>query len=26
MFTSILGTRMLINWLYGHRRIEKLSL
>ncbi len=26
MFTSILGTRMLINWFYGHRRIEKLSL
>ncbi len=26
MFTAILGTRMLINWLYGNRRIEKLSL
>jgi len=26
MFTSILGTRMLINWFYGSRRIEKLSL
>jgi preprotein translocase subunit SecD len=26
MFTSILGTRMLINWFYGNRRIEKLSL
>ncbi|MCK5924566.1 MAG: MMPL family transporter, partial [Methylococcales bacterium] len=26
MFTSILGTRMLINILYGNRRIEKLSL
>ncbi len=26
MFTAILGTRMLINWFYGNRRIEKLSL
>lgn len=26
MFTSILGTRMLINGFYGHRRIKKLSI
>ncbi|MDQ7090629.1 MAG: protein translocase subunit SecD [Methylococcales bacterium] len=26
MFTSILGTRMLINWFYGKRRVEKLSI
>lgn len=26
MFTSILGTRMLINWYYGGRRVEKLSI
>lgn len=26
MFTSILGTRMIINWIYGHRRVEKLSI
>ncbi|NOQ35886.1 MAG: protein translocase subunit SecD [Methylococcaceae bacterium] len=26
MFTSILGTRMLINWYYGDRRVEKLSI
>lgn len=26
MFTAILGTRMLINWIYGGRRIEKLSI
>ncbi len=26
MFTAILGTRMVINWIYGGRRIEKLSI
>lgn len=26
MFTAILGTRMVINWVYGHRRIDKLSI
>ncbi len=26
MFTSILGTRMLINWFYGNRRVKKLSI
>ncbi|WP_349431706.1 protein translocase subunit SecD [Methylomarinum sp. Ch1-1] len=26
MFTAIMGTRMLINWLYGNRRVEKLSI
>lgn len=26
MFTAITGTRMLINWIYGNRRIEKLSI
>ncbi len=26
MFTSILGTRMLINWIYANRRVEKLSI
>ncbi len=26
MFTAILGTRMLINWIYGGRRIAKLSI
>jgi preprotein translocase subunit SecD len=26
MFTAIMGSRMLINWIYGHRRVEKLSI
>jgi preprotein translocase subunit SecD len=26
MFTAILGTRMLINWFYGNRRVAKLSI
>lgn len=26
MFTAILGTRMLVNWIYGNRRVEKLSI
>ena len=26
MFTAILGTRMIVNWVYGNRRIEKLSI
>ncbi len=26
MFTAITGTRMVINWVYGNRRIEKLSI
>lgn len=26
MFTAILGTRMLINWIYGGKRVEKLSI
>ncbi|MGZ8226262.1 MAG: protein translocase subunit SecD [Methylococcaceae bacterium] len=26
MFTAITGTRMIINWVYGNRRIEKLSI
>lgn len=26
LFTAIWGTRMLINWLYGNRRVEKLSI
>jgi len=26
MFTAILGSRMLINWIYGERRIEKLTI
>lgn len=26
MFTAILGTRMVINWIYGNRRVEKLSI
>ena len=26
MFTAITGTRMVINWLYGNRRVEKLSI
>ncbi|MEI6544416.1 MAG: protein translocase subunit SecD [Methylococcales bacterium] len=26
MFTAITGTRMVINWIYGNRRVEKLSL
>ncbi|WP_031432992.1 protein translocase subunit SecD [Methylomarinum vadi] len=26
MFTAIMGTRMLINWIYGNRRIDKLSI
>lgn len=26
MFTAILGTRMLINWIYGARRVSKLSI
>ncbi len=25
MFTAITGTRMVINWVYGNRRVEKLS-
>ena len=25
MFTAIAGTRMVINWIYGNRRVEKLS-
>jgi preprotein translocase subunit SecD len=25
MFTAITGTRMVINWIYGNRRVEKLS-
>jgi len=26
MFTAISGTRMVINWVYGNRRVEKLSI
>ncbi len=26
MFTAILGTRMLINWIYGNRRIERVTI
>jgi len=26
MFTAILGTRAIINWYYGHKRVEKLSI
>ncbi|MGR9045099.1 MAG: protein translocase subunit SecD [Gammaproteobacteria bacterium] len=26
MFTAILGTRMIVNWIYGNRRVEKLSI
>ncbi len=26
MFTAIMGTRMLVNWIYGNRRIEKLPI
>jgi hypothetical protein len=26
MFTAILGSRMLVNWIYGGRRISKLSI
>jgi preprotein translocase subunit SecD len=26
MFTAITGTRMVINWVYGNRRIDKLSI
>ena len=26
MFTAITGTRMIMNWVYGNRRIEKLSI
>lgn len=26
MFTAITGTRMLVNWIYGGRRVEKLSI
>lgn len=26
MFTAISGTRMVINWIYGNRRVEKLSI
>ena len=26
MFTSITGTRMLVNWIYGGKRVEKLSI
>ena len=26
MFTAILGTRMIINWIYGGRRVEKLAI
>ena len=26
MFTAILGTRMIINWIYGGRRVQKLSI
>lgn len=26
MFTAITGTRMIVNWLYGNKRIEKLSI
>ncbi|MEQ1636352.1 MAG: protein translocase subunit SecD [Methylococcales bacterium] len=26
MFTAITGSRMIINWVYGHRNVEKLSI
>jgi preprotein translocase subunit SecD len=26
MFTAITGTRMIVNWVYGHRQVEKLSI
>lgn len=26
MFTAITGTRMIVNWMYGNRRLEKLSI
>jgi preprotein translocase subunit SecD len=26
MFTAILGTRMVVNWVYGNREVEKLSI
>ncbi len=26
MFTAITGTRMIINWIYGNRKVEKLSI
>ncbi|MGR9085557.1 MAG: protein translocase subunit SecD [Gammaproteobacteria bacterium] len=26
MFTAVSGTRMVINWIYGNRRVEKLSI
>ncbi|NOQ63520.1 MAG: hypothetical protein GQ582_03295, partial [Methyloprofundus sp.] len=26
MFTAILGSRMVVNWIYGDRRVEKLSI
>ena len=26
LFTAILGTRMIINWFYGNRRVSKLSI
>jgi preprotein translocase subunit SecD len=26
MFTAITGTRMIMNWVYGNRRVEKLSI
>jgi len=26
MFTAILGSRMIVNWIYGNRRIDKLSI
>ena len=26
MFTAITGTRMIMNWIYGNRRVEKLSI
>jgi preprotein translocase subunit SecD len=26
MFTAITGTRMIVNWLYGNRRLDKLSI
>jgi preprotein translocase subunit SecD len=26
MFTAITGTRMIINWVYGNRRVEKISI
>jgi len=26
MFTAVMGSRMMVNWLYGNRKIEKLSI